>query len=184
MDASKSGTGRVWFSPGAPLALAITPHSSAFLQNHCFHRTTFPQSIQDDLVSSGNPSGTVLNSNLELARTVSHDNIIPSTVPVAHLTTCNIYDNTPAVAWRTKGSNATAGPADYTLQVSALHQHHFCYKHEIFHILGTANSMAKYCSMLWHLNDSQLISYFSFNYPQIACWKTLHLLPEMNSAVI
>ena len=64
MDASKSSMGGVWLPPGAPILLAITPYSSACLQNPCLWRTTFPQSIQEDFVSSGNPSGAVSNSDL------------------------------------------------------------------------------------------------------------------------
>ena len=184
MGASKYIMGGLWFHPGAPSALAITPHSSTFLQNPCLWRTTFPQSVQKYLVSSGNPSGTVFNSDLELAGTVAHDVIIASTVPVAHLTTLNLYDNNPDVSWCTKGRTTTTGPTLYLLRVSALHQRCFRYKPEIFHILGTDNSMAKNCSGLWYLYDSQLLSYSNLTYTQTACCKMIHLFPKMSFAII
>ena len=52
------------------------------------------------------------------------------------------------------------------LHVSSLHQCHFRYKPELYHILGIANTMADDCNRLWHLNDSQLVSYFNTKYPQ------------------
>ena len=99
-------------------------------------------------MSLDNPSGTVSITDLELAGNVAHDDILSSTVHIAHLTTYNLYDNTTAVDWHTKCSTTTTGPVSYLLQVSALHQCHLRYKPDIFHIPVTANSMSNDCSRL------------------------------------
>jgi len=184
MDAAKAGMGGVWFPPGPAVPLSIHPHKKNSLQDPCLWRAPFPTYIQDAIVSSSNPDGDVTNSDLELCGTVAHDDILASTVPVSHLTTCNLSDNTPAVAWRTKGSTTTTGPAAYLLQVSSLHQRHYRYKPELHHIPGVINTMADDCSRLWHLTDSQLVAYFNVKYPQQKSWKMLHLRPEMHSALI
>ena len=184
MDAAKAGMGGVWFPPGPAVHLSIHPHKKNSLQDLCLWRAPFPPCIQDNLVSSSNLQGTVTNSDLELAGTVAHDDILASTVPVSHLTTCNLSDNTPAVAWRAKGSTTTTGPAAYLLQVSSIHQRHYRYKPELHHISGVENAMTDDCSRLWHLTDSQLIAYFNVTYPQPKSWKILHLRPEMHSVLI
>ena len=184
MDASNSNMVGVWFSTGALSEIAMTPHSPDCFQNPCLWHTNFTKSIQDDLVSPDNPSRTVSISDLELYGTVAHYDILASTVYVAHLTTCNLSKNNPSVLWRTKVSTTTTGPESYLLQLYALHQHYFCNKPEIFNILGTVNSMVDNCSRLWHLNESKLIFYLNYTYPQTACWKMIHLRLDMNSAVI
>ena len=185
MDAAKSGMGGVWFSPLTNVPLAITPHRSNLLQQPCLWRSPFPDSVQDDLVSFKNPTGSITNSDLELASTIpTSDDILASAVPIEHISTCSLCDNTPAVSWRTKGSTTTVGLAAYLLQLSSLHQRHFRYKPEIHHIVGDKNAMADACSCLWHLSDSELLTHFNLHYPQTQSWTMRHLRPEMNSALI
>ena len=183
MDAARAGMGGIWFPPGPPAPLALQPHTQDQLQAPILWRAPFPQHIQNKLVSFQHPLGSITNSDLELAGTIAHDDILASEVPVHHLTTCSMSDNTPAVAWRTKGSTTTIGPAAYLLQLSAIHQRHHRYKPELHHIPGTANVMADDCSRLWTLTDSQLVSYFNSTYPQTASWQLRHLRPEMLSAL-
>jgi len=115
MDAAKAGIGGVWFPPGPAVPLLIHPHKKNSLQDPCLWRAPFPKLIQQAIVSaSANQLGEILNSDLELCGTVAHSDILASTVPFPHLTTCNISDNTPAIlAWCTKGSSTTTGPAAY-----------------------------------------------------------------------
>ena len=184
MDAAKPGMGGVWFPPLTNVPLAITPHQSDRLQQPCLWRSPFPPSVQDSVVSFSNPSGTITNSDLELAGTIASDDILASNVPLAHISTCGLCDNTPAVSWRHKGSTTTVGPAAYLLQLSSLHQRHFRYKPEFHHIAGEANAMADDCSRLWHLDDDALLTHFNLTYPQTQSWRMLHLRPEMRSALI
>ena len=184
VDAAKAGMGGVWFPPGPPVPNAIQPPSNRRLHAPILWRQQFPESIQQDIVSFSNPSGSITNSDLELAGTVAHDDILASATDVTHLTTSSGCDNTPSVAWRGKGSATTTGPAAYLLQISSLHQRRHRYKPESFHIAGTANVMADDCSRKWHLTDDELLTHFNLHYPQPISWQMLHLRPAMNSALI
>jgi hypothetical protein len=93
-------------------------------------------------------------------------------------------DNTPTVAWRTKGSTSTTGPAAYLLRLGALHQRHYRYKARFFHIAGKTNAMADDASRLWHLSDADFLAYFNFTYPQNEPWQLLPLRSEMRSALL
>ena len=184
VDAAKSGMGGVWFPPGPPAPNAIHPSRHRRLQSPVLWRQKFPDNIRMDLVSTSNPTGSITNSDLELAGTIAHDDVLASITDVTHLTTCGLCDNSPSVAWRTKGSTTTTGPAAYLLQISSLHQRKHRYKPETFHISGLANAMADDCSRMWHLTDDELLTYFNLHYPQSTSWKMLRLRPAMNSALI
>jgi hypothetical protein len=184
MDAAKAGMGGVWFPPGPPAPMAILPPKEDQLSHPILWRYPFPTTVQAEVVSSSHPTGTITNSDLELAGTLAHDDILANSVPVTHLTTCGLSDNTPAIAWRSKGSTTTTGPAAYLLQLAALHQRHYRYKPQHFHISGKANTMADDCSRRWDLTDQELTHYFNSNYPQKKSWQLRHLRPAMASAVI
>ena len=184
VDAAKEGMGGVWFNVPEQLPLAIHPRPADRLSHPILWRSRFPPSVQQQLVSEHNLTGSITNSDLELAGTVGQDAVLATSVPVQHVTSCTFTDNTPTVAWRYKGSVTTTGPAAYLLRLSALHRRHHRYKPETHFLAGNLNSMADDCSRLWQLNDSQLISYFNFNYPQPRSWKMCHLPPEMHSALI
>ena len=184
VDAAKEGMGGVWFNMPDPLPLSIQPRKADQLSAPVLWRARFPPSVQEQLVSTDNPTGSITNSDLELAGTVGHDSVLAATVPVQHVTSCTFTDNTPTVAWRHKGSVTTTGPAAYLLRLSALHRRHHRYKPETQFLAGTLNTMADDCSRLWNLNDSQLISYFNSKYPQPLSWRMCHLPPEMHSALI
>ena len=184
MDAAKEGMGGVWFPPVKPQPLSIRSHKSQELTNPILWRARFPDSIQSQLVSYDNPAGTITNSDLELAGAVAHDDVLVQALPPSpHLSTCTFSDNTPAVAWKHKGSTSTRGAAAYILQTAALHKRHFRYNNEMHHLPGHLNKMADDCSRLWSLSDSQLISHFNSTYPQPNTWKMHRLRPEMHSVL-
>ena len=183
MDAAKAGMGGVWFPPGPPEPNTIHPHRSSRLQAPILWRQRFSPQLQSLLVSFDNPTGTISNSDLELAGTIAHDDILSNATSVAHLGICGLTDNTPAMAWRRKGSTTTTGPAAYLLQISSIHQRHFRYKPDTHYIPGPINAMADDCSRLWFLSDAQLIDYFNSTYPQKESWRMHHLRPEMNCAL-
>ena len=184
MDAAKSGMGGVWFPPGPPSPNAIQPLKTHSLASPILWRTPFPDYIQQLLVSERNPKGTITNSDLELAGTIAHDDVLANSTSVAHLGTCGLTDNTPTMYWRGKGSTTTTGPAAYLLQVSSLHQRHYRYKPEFHHISGPSNAMADDCSRKWNLSDDELLTYFNSTYPQTSSWQLRRLRPEMNSVLI
>ena len=185
MDAAKPGMGGVWFPPSTSDPLAIRYPQAKQLTHPVLWRARFPQHVQDRLVSSDNPRGSVTNSDLELAGSIAQDDILSQALPgQSHLSTCTFSDNTPAVSWKTKGSTTTTGPAAYLLQQSALHRRHYRYQNELNFLPGHLNSMADDCSRLWNLTDSQLLTHFNHHYPQQTSWRLHHLRPAMHSALI
>jgi hypothetical protein len=98
----------------------------------------FPTSIQRKLVSHSYPHGTIANSNLELAGTIAHHMVLMDAgFPVAGETTHTGYNNTPAVAWQTKGSTMTNRAAATLLQEAALHQREHGYLSTIDYLPGS-----------------------------------------------
>ncbi len=66
MDAAKPGMGGVWFPPGKLAPNAIHPSAGHALQHPILWHNQFPEYIQQLLVSTDNPAGTITNSDLEL----------------------------------------------------------------------------------------------------------------------
>ena len=147
-------------------------------------REPFPEHVQSRLVSFSNPTGTITNSDLELAGTIAQHDIIAQHCHAAEKTIHTLTDNSPAVHWQTKGSTTTTGPAAYLLRLQSLHSRHYRYLTRYSHIPGTANLMADLCSRAWHLSDSQLLTYFNLHFPQDVPWQLCRLRPRMNSALI
>jgi hypothetical protein len=172
-DAAGSGMGGVHFVPG---------HSAGSVRPIAW-RHQFSSTVTAALVSSNNPHGSISNSDLELAGTVGHHDVLVQATDMREHTTYNLHDNTPAVAWQRKGSTTTNGPAAYLLRLQALHQrfHRYIPRHD--YIPGPVNAMADDCSRLWKLNDSQFIAYLNLTYPQSASWELCHLSPQMSSAL-
>ena len=98
------------------------------------------------MVSWDYPKGTITNSNLELAGTLTSHDVVAHLFDVRERTTATVTDNTPTMWWQTKGSASTTGPAAYLLHLQALHQcyHRYFPLHEC--IPGLANVMADVCS--------------------------------------
>ena len=89
VDASGKGMGGVWFPPGKPSPLSIRPPKRTLLKDPILWREPFPQDVVRDLVTFDNPKGKINNSDLELAGTVAHDDILAQAVPnITHVTSC------------------------------------------------------------------------------------------------
>jgi hypothetical protein len=110
-DAAKPGMGGVFFAP--------TP--TATTQPYLW-REPFPNSVQSEVVSFSNPSGTINNSDLELAGTSAHLDVVAHAVDIRERTVYTLTDNTPALAWQQKGSTTTTKAPAYLLRLQALHQ--------------------------------------------------------------
>ena len=148
-------------------------------------RDPFPAEIQRDLVSWDNPRGTVTNSDLELAASVGHTDVLAQHAHLEEATVEIGTDNTPTLAWRSKESTTTTGPAAYLLRLAALHRQHFRYQARFYHLRGVFNKMADDASRLVHLSDQDFLAYFNSTYPlQSGSWQLHHLRPEMRSALI
>eukprot|EP00978_Attheya_sp_CCMP212_P000349 scaffold730_cov39-Attheya_sp.AAC.1 len=69
-----------------------------------------------ELVSFSNPCGRITNSDLELAGSIAHNDVLAQLVDVTKATTtASGTDNTPTLAWRHKGSTTTSKAAAYLL---------------------------------------------------------------------
>ena len=171
-DAAAPGMGGVFFLP------TPTGHQP------CLWRAPFPPAIQHALVSWTNPTGTITNSDLELAGTIAQHDVIAHMFPLTERTIGTLTDNTPALAWQTKGSTTTTGPAAYLLWLQALHQREHRYLPRLAHIPGPVNVMADDCSRRWDLSDDALLSHFNNHYPQERPWRLCHLRPDWLSSLI
>lgn len=172
-DASGSGMGGVW----------IPATTNSNLQPILW-RARFPPEIIHELVSFDNPMGKINNSELELAGQIGHQDVLIQEVNCAYRTVTPLGDNTTAVAWSHKGSVTTSGPSAYLLRLHSLHQRHYRYLSKPDYIPGIYNRMADDLSRLWHLTDSQLLTYFNAKYPQAQPWRIVHLRSEMHSSLI
>jgi hypothetical protein len=74
-------------------------------------RSPFPVNVTRQLVSHEKPGCRINNSNMELAGSVGHHNILCKLANIADDTVHKCYDNTATVFWQRKGSATTVGPA-------------------------------------------------------------------------
>jgi hypothetical protein len=72
-------------------------------------RLQWPPDITAAVVSESNPTGTLTNSDLQMAAVVLHLNVLEPLVPLMHHKSMQIHsDNTPSVAWLTKMATKAA----------------------------------------------------------------------------
>jgi hypothetical protein len=100
-DAAAEGSGGVWFS----LLHNMQP---------IVWREAFPPDIASDVVSLENPTGTITNSDLELAAEVFAVGIIMDrAATIKHVALGTLSDNTPTVGWidrmASKSKSAVSG---------------------------------------------------------------------------
>ena len=146
-------------------------------------RQQFPDDIVAALVSEANPSGTINNSELELAGIVATNDVLARESDIRETTTATGTDNLPALSWSTKGAVSAKGPAAYLLRHQAMHQRLFRYQSRPFYVPGESNGMADDCSRLWHLSDEELVAYFDATYPQPKPWRICRLAPGTATAL-
>ena len=129
-DASGYGMGGVFFVP-----LDDDEYNSYVW------RADFPSDVQSQLVTYENPSGIITNSDLEMAATVGHHDVVAHTVGVAEATIGTLHDNAAAMFWNRKGSASMEEPAAYLLRLQALHARQYRYMPTHDFIPGDLNVM-------------------------------------------
>jgi hypothetical protein len=92
-DASKLGARGVWL-PGILFLLPIV------------WRVEWPQDIRNNVVSFANPTGTITNSNLEMAGMVIQYLVLEHLACLRHVHVAPWCDNTPTVSWTNKLSSS------------------------------------------------------------------------------
>jgi len=177
VDAAKPGMGGVWFPPDDSSGPDTIVHPAIAW------RHPFPMDIQDKVVSFSNLGGTITNSDLELAGTLAHQDVLVQSQDCRERTVMSGCDNTPSVSWRTKGSTTTAGPASYLLREASLHQRKHRYKQQHFHLAGQLNILADVLSRRFDLTDSQILAFLDRVAPQPVPWQLHPVLPAMISRI-
>jgi len=166
-DAAKPGMGGVFFDG-----------TTSYLWRHAF-----PLAVQDRLVSTDRPHGTVTNSDLEHAGLLAQLAVMASVADLTYATVENLSDNTPAVSRVAKGALSKLGPASRLCDLASVHQRAHRYCHVASFIPGVSNVMADDASRLQHLTDSSFLSHFAQTYPQPTPWRLLPLPSETASAL-
>lgn len=169
-DASGTGMGGIWLSADPTYTPTVW-------------RAQFPHSIQRQLVSWDNPTGSITNSDLELAAQIAAHDVLVSSRDCRERTISTFTDNVATRAWHRKGSRTTLGATAYLLRLLALHQRSYRYRATIDYLPGPLNVMADDASRLWTLSNTALLTHFNLHYPQTRPWQLSNLRPEMLSAL-
>ena len=167
-DASLAGMGGVWFLPDG---------------RNLVWRHDFPPDIRRSLITADHLSGSITNSDLELAGIIAHQDVLAQHVALQHTTVALLNDNYPALVRCVKGSVTSDAAAAYLLRVNSMHQRHHRYLAVYDHINGPSNCMADDASRLFSLSDRTFLSHFEQHYPQPQPWTLCRLPPGMNSAL-
>jgi hypothetical protein len=173
-DASGQGMGGILLPP------ATNPSASPLVW-----RMQFPVTVQRSLVSSDNPTGTITNSDLELAATIMQHDAMCHTYDVRERTVHTHTDNQATRAWQRHGSATTNSAPAFLLRIQAIHQRFHRYVPLHSYLPGKLNAMADDASRLWQLSNDDLLTHFNTTYPQQhRSWQLYHPRSKMSSAVI
>ncbi|KAI2503277.1 adenylate kinase [Fragilaria crotonensis] len=171
-DACQAGMGGVWFD-------AVDPTAAPIVWRH-----RFPPRIASSLITATNKTGSVSISDLELAGTIAHKDVLARHRNVAERTIWVASDNRAAISWSAKGSSTSVDARAYLLRYNAFHQRAHRYVARHHYIPGPVNAMADDASRLWTLSDAALLTHFNTSYPQATSWQMLHLSPETSASLI
>jgi hypothetical protein len=124
------------------------------------------------------------NSDLELASSLAHHNVLVSIVDAREATVRNFSDNTSTVYWQVNCAVSTLGPAARLLRLQALNQRWHRYMPTYDNLMGPANVTFHDCSQRWYLTDSQLLHHFNSSFSQTRPWRLCSLSKRMHSVLI
>ena len=182
-DASGVGAGGVLFShpsaqprrvPVLTLSANGEPvHTSFDGTAPLVWRHTFAPGTRRRLLTFENASGTVTNSDLELAGSILHHDAAVHAWDLRERTHHAATDNLATMYWHRRGSISTTGPTARLLRLQALHQRQHRYVALKTYIPGPLNSMADDASRLTTLTDIALLRHFNSRYPQTRSWQLL-----------
>jgi hypothetical protein len=74
-------------------------------------RVEWPEDIRNNVVSFDNPTGTITNSDLEMAGMLLHFLVLEHLVKLKHVHVATWCDNTPTVSWTNKLSSSCSAIA-------------------------------------------------------------------------
>ncbi len=177
-DASAFGAGGVWFSGACPLPETVW-------------RLQWPRDITAAVVSESNPTGTLTNSDLEMAAVVLHLNTLECLAPILRHKHVFVHsDYTPSVAWLTKMAtkSAKSDAAHRLVRGLALRQRMLeSAPVSIAHVAGTDNALADIASrkITQIDDDAAFLMHFDSVFPlQDRYWQRASPPPAQLSNVI
>ena len=155
-DASGKGAGGAWF-PGDTLQ----PREGWQADIPVLWRLEWPDYITRLLVTSDNPTGTITNSDLELAGGLIHLEALAQTFDTRERTIVSKGDNLNTTFWERKGSTTTNSPPAYLLRLFGIHQRYHRYVPRFDYLAGLSNHVADALSRDFHLSMGQVFSQLS-----------------------
>jgi hypothetical protein len=192
-DASAFGAGGVWFGAKNPLSPIVW-------------RVQWPRDITRKVVSFDNPSGTITNSDLEMAGVLLQETVLEAHLgpeAMRGIQTAIGSDNSPAVAWTTRMASRSASPISFRLLKGfAMRQRTSrSAPPAVFHVAGTENVLADVASrhvpnvpapfhMMEESPDAMcptaFLTHFDAAYPlpQLRSWRNAQPPPDLWSNVI
>jgi hypothetical protein len=180
-DACASGAGGVWLSGELGLAPIVW-------------RLKFPDSIASQVVSDSNPTGTLTNSDLELAAALLHYMVLQTAVDLRFKRAGTLSDNTPTVAWAKRMADKSQSPTAGRLLrgMAAVQRASQAGPYTVASVAGVDNEMADVASRSFHPTkgpdltcDQVFLTHFNtrFPLPQPMCWTLVHPTPVTTSLV-
>jgi hypothetical protein len=136
-DASAFGAGGVWFGGVTKMEPFVW-------------RVEWPPDITNSVVSDKNPSGTITNSDLEMAGVLLHEAVLEAHLgPAMQGTQIAIgCDNSPAVAWTTRMASRSTSPIAFRLLKGLAMRQRLTQSAPpaIYHVAGVKNTLADVAS--------------------------------------
>jgi hypothetical protein len=181
-DASKWGAGGVWLS-------------GTFHLDPIVWRIEWPDDIRQQLISFDNPTGTLTNSDLEMAAMLIHYLVLEHLVDLRHVHVAAWCDNTPTVCWTNKLSSPRSRIPGRLTRALAMRIHANEASPLIsVSIAGVENLMADMASRTFHRNtanaatftidDNSFLQTFASAFPlQNDSWRSFHLSNKLTSRV-
>ena len=181
-DASKLGAGGVWLSGTRLLPPVVW-------------RVEWPDDIRAMVVSSNNPTGTITNSDLEMAAMLLHFLVLEHLVCLKHVHVAAWCDNTPTVSWTNKLSSSKSMVASRLTRALALRIHANDASPLIsVSIAGVHNQMADIASRTFRadsatsdtfrLSDDAFLRFFADSFPlQGDSWRVFRVGDKLSSRI-
>jgi len=171
VDASGDGLGGFWVATTHGRSVPI-----AF-------RVPLPQHISTKLVSASNPSGTLTNSDFELAALLLGAALVATHTPTSPASLWLGSDNVAAVSWCKRGSTSSAGPTAHLLRwLAQLARVNTLSLTPIF-VPGKSNTLADFCSRSFFLQDDNFLRQLNKRFPIQPSWTLVHPTGDMMSVL-
>jgi hypothetical protein len=147
-------------------------------------RLPFPSHIQQRLVLAKNPTGSITNSDLELAAIVLGATVLRHTHPTTHATLLCASDNQAAVTWQNQGSPSSSAARAFLLRWLATLTQRDQFDINTVFALGTTNTLANVFSRHFHLSDQVFSELITRHFPIPGGWQFVRLTKEIASNMI